>query len=288
MSVGRFGSARSHLEEVLRLYDPVVHGSLVGEAGIRPHLASRASLGIVLFCLGFVGRALAESRAANAEAQALAHPPSLAASLALGARLLSLYGDDIVLGERADELAAVATAQRFAHWRAEGKIYRGWVTVKNGDLTRGISLLRKGSAAFRATGAETVTPYHIALLAAACDIAGQIEEGLTLLDEALRIIERTGECWFAAELYRRKGQMLLGRGHTEAAEELYRKAVGIAREQGAKLWELRAAASFARLRRNQGHHREARDLLAPIYGWFTEGFETPDLKEVKTLLGELS
>jgi len=190
MSVGRFEPSRSHLEAVLTLYDPVLHRSLVDEAEIRPHVAARASLGIVLFCLGFGDRALAESRAANAEARALAHPPSLAASLALGARLISLYRDNRALAERADELAAVATTQRFAHWRAEGKIYRGWATVKNGDVARGISLLRSGSTAFRDTGAETVTPYHTALLAAACDVAGQIEEGLTLLDEALSIIER--------------------------------------------------------------------------------------------------
>jgi predicted ATPase len=108
------------------------------------------------------------------------------------------------------------------------------------------------------------------------------------LDDALQIVERTGECWFAAELNRKKGQLLLRQGHSEVAEELYCKAFSIAEEQGAKLWELRAAASLARLRRDQGRRPEARDLLAPIYSWFTEGFDTPDLKEAKELLGELS
>ena len=131
-------------------------------------------------------------------------------------------------------------------------------------------------------------PHYIALLAAACEIAGQIEEGAALLDEALQIVERTGERWFAAELNRHKGQLLLRQGHPEAAEELYRKALSIAREQEAKLWELRAAASLARLRRDQGRRAEARDLLAPVYGWFTEGFDTPDLKEAKALLDELN
>jgi predicted ATPase len=131
-------------------------------------------------------------------------------------------------------------------------------------------------------------PHYIALLAGACEISGQIDEAGTLLDDALRIVERTGERWFAAELYRHKGQLLLRQGHSEAAEELYRKAFSIAEEQGAKLWELRAAASLARLRRDQGRRPEARNLLAPIYSWFTEGFDTPDLKEAKALLGELS
>jgi predicted ATPase len=165
-----------------------------------------------------------------------------------------------------------------------GTISRGWVKVKNGDVAEGISLLRSGSVAYRATGAEVWVPHYIALLAGACEIAGQIEEGLTLLDEALQIVERTGERWFAAELNRHKGQLLLRQGHSEAAEELYRRALSIAQEQRAKLWELRAAASLARLRRDQGRHAEARDLLAPVYGWFTEGFNTPDLKEARALL----
>jgi predicted ATPase len=108
------------------------------------------------------------------------------------------------------------------------------------------------------------------------------------LDDALQIVARTGERWFAGELNRHKGQLLLGQGHAEAAEELFRKALSIAEEQEAKLWELRAAASLARLRRDQGRHAEARDLLALVYGWFTEGFATPDLKEAQALLGELS
>ena len=107
------------------------------------------------------------------------------------------------------------------------------------------------------------------------------------LDDALRIVETTGERWFEAELYRHKGQLLLRQGHAAAAEELYRTALGIAREQQAKLWELRAAASLARLWRDQGRRPEARDLLAPVYDWFTEGFDSPDLKEAKALLQEL-
>src|SRR5262249_33428610 len=109
-----------------------------------------------------------------------------------------------------------------------------------------------------------------------------------LFDDALRVVERTGERWFEAELNRHKGQLLLKQGNSEAAEELYRKALSIAQEQEAKLWELRAAASLARLRRDQGRAIEACDLLAPVYGWFTEGFDTPDLKDAKALLDELA
>ena len=108
------------------------------------------------------------------------------------------------------------------------------------------------------------------------------------MDEAFQIVERTGERWFEAELHRHKGQLLLQQGHTEAAEDLYRKALGIAVEQEAKLWELRGAVSLARLRRDHGRQTEARDLLAPVYDWFTEGFDTPDLTDAKALLYELS
>src|SRR5262249_34010426 len=121
-----------------------------------------------------------------------------------------------------------------------------------------------------------------------CEIAGRIEESMTLLKEALQIAESTGERWFRAELHRHKGQLPLRRGHAEAEGELYRNALNIAREQDAKLRELRAAVSLARLRRDQGCCAEARDLLAPVYGWFTEGFDTSDLKEAKALLDKLA
>jgi predicted ATPase len=209
-------------------------------------------------------------------------------SLGFGARLLSLVGDNAGLSERAHQLVSVASEQGFPAWVAQGPIYRGWLEVQNSDVAEGISLLRSGSSAYRATGAELWMAYHTALLARACEIAGRIEEAQALLDDALQIVERTGEQWFAAELNRHKGQLLLRQGHAEAAEELYRKALSIAEEQEAKLWELRAATSLARLRRDQGRHAEARDLLKPAYGWFTEGFNTPDLTASKALLGELA
>jgi predicted ATPase len=287
MFAGRFASSRLHLEEVLALYDPNAHRSLVHQVGIHPQVASQAFLGIVLFCLGYAEQALARSNAAIAEARRLAHPHSLALSLTYAAWLFSLVRDDDALEERAGQLVAVSTEHGFPYWRAVGTTYRGWAKVKSGEVTEGMHLLRNSSIAYRATASEVGTPYFIALLAGACEIAGQVEEGSTLFDDAFQIAERTGERWFEAELNRQKGQLLLHQGHSEAAEKLYRKALSIAAEQEAKMWELRAAASLARLRRDQGRRAEARDLLAPVYGWFTEGFATPDLKEAKALLDEL-
>jgi predicted ATPase len=179
----------------------------------------------------------------------------------------------------------VTTEQGFPYYRALGTIYRGWVEVANGNVAGGISLLHRGSSASRATGAEVWMSYHTALLARACEIAGQIDECLSLLDDAFQIVARNGTRWLEAELYRHKGQLLLR--HSETAEELFRKALSIAERQGAKLWELRAAMSLARLWRDQGKPQQARELLAPVYGWFTEGFDTLDLKEAKALLDEL-
>jgi predicted ATPase len=284
---GRFALSRSFLEQVLSLYDPNSHYSLGHQTGSHPHVVAQGYLGVALLCLGFPDEALAQTNAAIAEARRLAHPPTLASGLVIGAIQLSVLDDTRVLNELVNELVEVAAEQGYPQWRALGAIYRGWVKVKNGNVVEGISLLRGGSAAYRANGSEVWTAHHTALLSRACDIAEQIEEALTALDDALQIARRTGERWLDAELYRHKGRLLRRQGYAEAAEELYRQALSIAVEQEAKLWELRAAVSLARLRRDQGRHAEAYDLLAPVYGWFTEGFGTPDLKDAKALLEAL-
>jgi predicted ATPase len=203
MFAGRFAPSRSHLEAALPLYDPISQRSLVHQAAIHAQVVSQATLGFVLFCLGYSDQALAQSNAAIAEARRLAHLPSLALTLGWGMNMLSLVGDNAVLGEWIDQLVAIATEQGFPFWRAYGAIYRGWLKVKNGDVAEGMTLLRSGLAAYRATGAEMFIPHRIALLAEACEIVGRVEEGLTLLDDALQIVEKTGMRWLEAELNRR-------------------------------------------------------------------------------------
>jgi predicted ATPase len=287
MFAGKFAISRSHLETALALYDPYSHSSLVHRAGTHPHVVAQAVLVIVLFCLGYSDRALAQSNAAITEARRLAHPPSVAVSFGFGTRLLWLLGEIAALDEHAVQLVATSSERGFAFWDALGMMYRGWLKVKDGHVAEGMSLLRHGLSIYRSTGTEAWMPYYTALLASAYQIAGQVEEGLALLEDALRIVKMTGERWFLAELNRHKGQLMLRQGHYEAAEELYRKALTIAEEQEAKLWELRAAVSLARLHRDQSRRAEARDLLEPIYNWFTEGFDTVDLREAKALLDEL-
>ncbi|HEX2646637.1 MAG TPA: tetratricopeptide repeat protein, partial [Candidatus Dormibacteraeota bacterium] len=281
MFVGRFAAARAHLEQVVALYDPVVHRSLVHHATIYPEVVAQAYLGVVSLCLGFPDQALAHSSAAIAEGRKVGHPPSLAVAWHSGAVVLSLVGKDAILGEWTDNNA---TEQGFPVWQAIGAIFRGWVKAKNGEVAEGIALLRSGVAADRGTGSVAWVPYFIALLAGACEAAGQLDEALSVLDDAFQIVERTGAHWLLAELNRLKGRLRLCQGHRDAAEELYRKALAIAEEQGAKLWELRAAASLAELDRDSVSERER---LASICGWFTEGLDTPDVTGAKALLTEL-
>ena len=288
MYLGKFASSRSHLEKALALYDPSSHSSLGYQTGSHPRVGAGGQLGIALFCLGFPDQAIAQSNAGLTEALTLAHPPSLISSLALGCRLLSLSGDAAALDEWAGQLIAVATEQRFPLYGALGTLYRGWSKSITGDVTEGMSLLSSGSSAYSATGAETRISYHTALLAQAYENAGQIDEALIALNHALQIAAAIGERWYTAELYRHKGQFVLRQGDSAAAEELYRQALAIAEEQEAQLWKLRAAINLAKLLGNQGRRSEAHDCLAPIYEWFTEGFDKRDLKEAKGVLDELT
>jgi class 3 adenylate cyclase/tetratricopeptide (TPR) repeat protein len=275
---GKFGPSRSHFEAWLAS-DQI--GNLFDRSSIQ------GCLGIVLFCLGFPDQALAHSNAVFTAARRLIDPTSFASTLSIGIKLLLFLRDDAAVDEWAGQLVSVATEQGFPPLVAEGKAFLGCVAVKKGNVAEGVSLLRSGVAAYRATGADISMPFYNAFLAEACEISGQVEEGLTLLDDALRKVEEKGERWLAAELHRRKGQLVLRQDHSKAAEELYRDALSIAREQEAKLWELRAALSLSRLRCDQGRKSEARELLGPVCGWFTEGFDTADLKDAKALLDEL-
>ena len=285
MFAGEFASSRSHLERALKVRIPSFQSAFFTH---DPLLPARGNLAIVLFCLGYPDQALAASRATITEAERLSHPASLTLSCIFDAILLVLIGHNAALDARAGELIRTATEHGFALYRAQGQIFRGWAMVKRGNVSEGINLLRSGLGAYRATGSEVWMPHYRALLATAVEIAGEVEEAAALFDDALEAIERTGERWFEAELNRHKGELLLRQGHRDMAEELYRKAKSIAEDQQAKLWELRAAANLARLHRNEGRRADARAVVAPVYAWFTEGFDTPDLRDARALLDELA
>ena len=205
---GSFASSKSHLEAALALFDPISHGLLPRQVGGHPALGSQAILGIVLVCLGYLDQALAQSSAAVAEARRLAHPPYLAPTLGYHARVLTLLREETLLSECVGQMDAVATEQGFPFWRAQATVYRGWVKANIGDVAEGISLLRDGASAYGATGGKWGISYYIALLAKACEVAGQIEEALALVNEALQTADNTEERWLVAEMNRHKGQLL--------------------------------------------------------------------------------
>ena len=190
--------------------------------------------------------------------------------------------------DRAEALIALGTEQGLPTWLGMGTILRGWALAQQGHGAEGLSQIREGLAAWRSTGSEMWRSQFLALLAESYGKDEQVEEGLRTVAEALAFVERTEERYYEAELYRLKGELTLQQSQDAAeAETCFRKAIEIAQKQQAKSWELRAATSLARLWQGQGKRAEARELLAPVYNWFTEGFDTADLKDAKELLDAL-
>lgn len=200
-----------------------------------------------------------------------------------------LRGDWQTVKERASALMTLTAERGFAHWHATATILHGWGVAAGGAVNEGIAEMNRGLVEKQATGAQLKVPYYLGLLAAAYASMSQESKALLLLDDAMARVRRTKERWFEAELHRLRGEVLRSSpgNHRTQAEACLGKALSVAQEQEAKLWELRAATSLAQLRAGQGRRTEAHDLLAPIYGWFTEGFDTADLKEAKALLDEL-
>jgi predicted ATPase len=239
--------------------------------------------------LGYADQALKRSADIRALAQELAHPFTLAYALDFAARIHQLRGEGKLTQERAEELLTLSREQGFTQRLATGTILLGWALTAQGQKAQGVAQVHQGLDAFRATGAELARPYYLALLAEAYGDVGEVEEGLRLLTEALVAADHSGERFHESELHRLQGEFLLVRSaeHHEEAETCFRRALEVARHQQAKSWELRAAMSLSRLWRQHGKRDQARELLAPIYGWFTEGFDTADLQEAKVLLAEL-
>jgi class 3 adenylate cyclase/predicted ATPase len=289
---GEFASARAHLEQGSALYDPQQHHAHARLYGHDPGVCGLSCAALSLWSLGYPDQTLQSMREALTLAQALAHPPSLAPALDFATMLHQSRREQQATYERAEALMALATAQGFAQHLALATIMRGWVLAAQGQGAEGTAQLRQGLAAYQATGTERRRPYYLALLAEAYGSIGQTAEGLSLLAEALATVDRTGERGWAAELHRLQGELLLAqageRQRVSEAEACLHQALDVARRQQAKSWELRAAMSLSRLWQQQGKRAEAYELLAPIYGWFTEGFDTADLQEAKALLEALT
>jgi TOMM system kinase/cyclase fusion protein len=289
-SLGEFVSAREHLEQGIALYDPQQHHAHTVRFGWDLSVFCQAYTSHVLWLLGYPDQALAMSYKAVALAQKLSHPLSLAVALDYTAMLHQFRREPHTVQERAEAAIALCTEQEFVYYLAWGTTMQGWAQVVQGQDEAGMAQIRRGLAALRATGAALRLPYYLALLAEACGQTGQAADGLTLLAEALVQAHQTEERWWETELHRLKGELLLSLSadnHAEA-EGCFHQALDVARHQQTKSLELRAAMSLARLCQRQGKQVGARQLLAEIYGWFTEGFDTADLQEAKALLEELT
>jgi predicted ATPase len=286
---GELVPARAHLEQGIALYDPLQHRSHAFLYGYDPGMMCLSFAAWGLWLLGYPDQALARSHEALTLTQKLAHPHSLANALFFAAVIHQCRREGQAAQERAEAAIALSTAQGFQFVLALVTILRGWALAVQGQEDEGIAQMRQGLAAFRASGAQLLWPYYLTPLIEAYGKAGQAAAALALLAEALTAVHKTGEHVYEAELYRLKGELLLAlsQAHQAEAETCLHQALDVARRQQAKSLELRAAMSLSRLWQQQGKCAEARALLAPLYGWFTEGFDTADLQEARTLLEAL-
>jgi tetratricopeptide (TPR) repeat protein len=279
---GDFPAARECLEAVLAV------GALPFCVGHEP--AARIHLAFALWYLGYADQALQLSQRDLSLAYKTEDTGVIASALSDSwATLRQLRREPHPTLEGAEQLLALTGEDKWPWLWAMGLILTGWAHAHEGQVVEGLAEMRRGLGAWRAIGMGCRVPHWLALLAEGYALAGQAEEGLGAIAEALEHVERTDERYYEAELHRLKGELLhMQRADPEELEESYHQAIAVAQRQEAKSWELRATVSLARLRREQGRTGQAREMLAAIYGWFTEGFDTPDLQEAKALLEELS
>jgi predicted ATPase len=287
--LGEFAMARTHLEQGVACYTPHEHRSHYAE-WIGPGVSCHIFAALALWPLGAVDQAQHHVQAALAAAQESPHLMNLAVALCFAALFHQYRGEGAAAYARAEAAVRLSTERGLTHFVALGTIYQGWALVIQGQAAEGIAQIQHGLTAYEATGALLERPSSLALLAMAYGKVGKGEEGLTRLEEALALVEAREIRWCEAELHRCKGQLLLWQTAPDApqAEACFQQALAVARRQQAKSWELRAAMGLSRLWQQQGRRADAHELLAPIYGWFTEGVDTADLQDAKALLDQLS
>jgi predicted ATPase len=286
------------------LYDAQRHYSHVFP--VEPGVFGFSNAAWVLWYLGYPDQALQKSKAAHTLAQERSHPFSLAAARIFAAMSHQLRRESPLTQECAEAAITLAREQGFPVWVGQGTVLQGWALAEQGQIEEGISQIHQGLATHQAVGAGIFHSYYLVLLAEAYGKAEQTEEGLAALAEALTLVDKTGERFYEAEVYRLKGQLTLQKFQVSGskfqvadpqpltldqqaeAEACFLKAIEIAQRQQAKSLELRTVMSLARLWQQQGKREEARKILAEIYNWFTEGFDTKDLQEAKALLVELA
>jgi adenylate cyclase len=291
LCLGEPAATQGHVERAEALYDPQRHRSHTFLFGQDVGVACKAFGGVAFWLLGYPDQAARKSREAVALGNRLSQPSSLALALHFAALLHQCRREPRAVLACADQTVAVSAEHSLSFWHAGGTVMRGWALSECGSGPEGLAVLRQGMDAWLAAGSLTYQTYYLALLAEVLAREGKAQEALKALDDALALAERTGERFFQAELHRLRGALRIqvaDPGGLTQAEACFRDAIAVARRQDARSLELRAVTSLGNLYRQQGRQAEARPLLAEAYGWFTEGFDTPDLQEARALLEQLS
>jgi predicted ATPase len=280
-----------HLQKAETLHDPVRDAAHTVLYGNHPVVIAHSFSSWALWLLGYPDRAVTAMEQGLKLAQALGHPQTLANACYFAASLHRYRREPRQTREMSQTLMQLANEQGLILYQALGMVWHGWALTQEGQLSEGMQQIYRGASAFRATGARAQQTQFVSMIAQTQVKRGQVAEGLATLGEALSVVARGGESYEEAELHRLQGEFLLLRqpaAEPAEAEACFRQALAVARRQQTKSFELRAALSLARLLQAQGRAPEGRELLAEIYGWFTEGWETPDLREAKDLLEALT
>jgi predicted ATPase len=287
---GEFAQARMHLDRAIALYDNVAHRSLAALFGQDNKMAALTVRSLARWLLGYPDAALADAEHALKHAREVGQASTLMYALNITSLTHILRGNYAAAKVEADELAALADEKGALLWKAWGMKNQGCVLALTGKASDAVHKITSGITAVRSTGGTLWIPLGLSHLTRAYAELGQFDDAWRCIDEAMTAMEKTKEKWSEAEVHRTAGEIALKSPERDAAkaQAYFERALAVARQQQAKSWELRAATSVARLWRDQCKRKVARELLAPVYGWFTEGFDTRDLKEAKALLDELA
>jgi predicted ATPase len=287
--MGDLVEGKEHYGRALAIYDPVEHGQLTTRSGRDVGVALLSSRSSCLWQLGYPAASRNDAERAVKNARETGHAATLMFALRAACFNHIICGNYAVASTQLDELLALADEGGAPYWKASGTALRGWLFALTGKASDAVRAITSGITSLRSTEATLRVPFDLSHLAMAYAELGQPDNAQRCIDDAIGAIERSKEKWCEAELHRIAGAIALkSPPNPEKAEAYFDRALAVARQQQTKSWELRAAVSMARLWRDESKRREARELLAPVYDWFTEGFDTLDLKEARALLDELA
>ena len=288
--MGDFVKSREHFDQAIALYDAAKHRTFATRFGTDARVSVLSSRSWTLWALGYPEKALADADQALKDAREIAQAATLMHALSFASWTHICCGNYAAAEAQADKVIALADQKGTVLWKALGMLGQGSALALTGKASDAVQVITAGLTALQATGATTFVPWHLSHLARAYTAANQFPDAWRCVSEAMAAMEKTKDKWLDAEVHRVAGEIALMSSESDAAksEAYFQRALAVARQQQAKSWELRASMSLARLWRDQGKPQQARELLAPVYGWFTEGFDTRDLKEAKALLEELA